>query len=375
MVDSGADPRESVAAMANTYAVIMAGGSGTRFWPASRQKLPKQLLPLDGGDVPLLAATVRRLAPLVKPEHVLVVTAERLRAATLAACPELLPENVLAEPAARNTAPCVAWAAQVLAARDPEARVVVLPSDHAIADPAGFRAAIEEALTAADAGFIATIGIVPTRAETGYGYIELGNILGNGAAGNAVARFVEKPKKEVAEEYVASGKYLWNAGMFFFRASVMVDAVARHLPSVADGVAKIVAARGTSDEEALLQSIFPTLESVSIDVGVMEKEAKLAVVPGSFGWNDIGSWLSAWELAAKDEQGNAADVGSFVIDGERNLLRSYVPGGGKTITVIGASDLVVVETENAILVLHRDKAQDVKKAVELLTKHGRTELL
>ena len=361
--------------MANTYAVIMAGGSGTRFWPASRQKLPKQLLPLDGGDVPLLAATVRRLAPLVKPEHVLVVTAERLRAATLAACPELLPENVLAEPAARNTAPCVAWAAQVLAARDPEARVVVLPSDHAIADPAGFRAAIEEALTAADAGFIATIGIVPTRAETGYGYIELGNILGNGAAGNAVARFVEKPKKEVAEEYVASGKYLWNAGMFFFRASVMVDAVARHLPSVADGVAKIVAARGTSDEEALLQSIFPTLESVSIDVGVMEKEAKLAVVPGSFGWNDIGSWLSAWELAAKDEQGNAADVGSFVIDGERNLLRSYVPGGGKTITVIGASDLVVVETENAILVLHRDKAQDVKKAVELLTKHGRTELL
>jgi mannose-1-phosphate guanylyltransferase len=340
------------------FAVIMAGGAGTRFWPASRALRPKQLLPLAGGE-PLLAATVRRLAPIVPTERVVVVTGEHLAAASERAVPGV---RLLREPAPRNTAPCIAWANAVVSQLDPDAVVMVLPSDHFIADETAFVETLERAVRSAEAGRVTTIGIVPTRAETGYGYIELGDALGEA---HRVARFVEKPDRARAESFVAAGptRYLWNAGMFFFRVRDMQALLEKHLPGVAEGVARMVKSGAIAD-------VFPTLQSISIDHGIMEKAEGLAVVPGSFGWNDIGSWQSAWELASKDESGNALGPDDLAIDAKNNLVR-----GTKPIAVVGVDDLVVVETADAVLVIPRDRSQDVRLVIDALKKAGRTDLL
>lgn len=356
--------------MSSVYAVIMAGGAGTRFWPSSRHLRPKQLLPLASEGESLLAGTVRRLAPLIAPERVLVVTGEHLRDATLAAIPGVPHDHILCEPAPRNTAPCIAWAAAVIARKDPEALVAVLPSDHHIEDEPGFRAVLERALSSAAKGRVTTVGIVPTRPETGYGYIEVGEELGGGA--KAVVRFVEKPDRARAEELVASGKYLWNAGMFFFRAKDMLALVERHLPELARGVMTIDAARGAPDAGAVLAEVFPTLPSVSIDHGVMEKAEGLAVVPGDFGWNDLGSWESAWELAAKDEHENALPPGAVAVEASGNLVRV---GSPKLVALVGVRDLVVVDTGDALLIMPRERAQDVRAVVDELKRRGDRERL
>jgi len=355
------------------YAVIMAGGAGTRFWPASREARPKQLLSLAGRTDTLLAATVKRLEPLVPPERVFVVTAERLSEATMAAIPNVPKDHILCEPKARNTAPCIAWATEVLLAKDPEAVVAVLPSDHHIEDEAEFREVMARAYASAKTGVCTTIGIVPTHPETGFGYIELGADRGAGA--KSVVRFVEKPDRERALSYVAGGNHLWNAGMFFYRGDVMRALFEAHLPAMAASTKDMVARMALGDASAVAE-IFPTLESVSIDVGIMENAKELAVVPGSFGWNDVGSWQSAWELASKDAAENALPEGAFVKDAERNYFTSLTSSGVKKhVAFIGVSDLVVVETDDAVLVMPRDRAQDVKLVVEALKKDGRKELL
>jgi mannose-1-phosphate guanylyltransferase len=360
----------SLARMANVWAVIMAGGAGTRFWPASRQRTPKQLLPLAGRtDEPLLTATVRRLSPLVKEEHVLVVTGEHLAEATARAVPRVPRAQILCEPAPRNTAPCIAWATATIARGDPNAVIAVLPSDHFIADEPAFRAVLARAAASAERGNVTTVGIVPTRPETGYGYIEVGEALDGGA--RSVVRFVEKPDRERAEAFLAGGKHLWNAGMFFFRAADMKVLLGRHLPEIATGVGRIDASR---DDPAVVREVFPKLPSISIDHGVMEKASGLAVVPGNFGWNDVGSWQSAWELAAHDAAGNALSPGSIGIDAKNNLVRS-LGAGQKPIAVVGVDDLVVVDTDDAILVIPRERAQDVRLVVEALKKAGRSDLL
>jgi mannose-1-phosphate guanylyltransferase len=356
-----------------TYAVIMAGGAGTRFWPASRADRPKQLLPLGADPVePLLAATVRRLAPLIAPENVWIATGTRLAAATARALPDVPRAQILAEPVPRNTAPCIGWATSVIAKADPEALVCVLPSDHFMTDEAGFRATLARALDAAKSGHLATIGIVPTRPETGYGYIELGDHLpGADAETYAVARFVEKPDRARAEEYVKGGRHLWNAGMFFFRAGAMRGAIEQHLPELAAGLAKIE--RGED-----LAAVFPTLPSVSIDHGVMEKASGLAVVKGDFGWNDVGSWESAWELGAKDAAGNVLPSDAVAVDAKNNLVRLLGGAGeasSKTVALVGVNDLVVVDTGDALLVIPRERAQDVRAIVDALKARGATRLL
>lgn len=354
--------------MSKVYAVIMAGGAGTRFWPASRALRPKQLLPLAGGsDEPLLAATVRRLAPLVTEDRVVVVTGQHLADATARAVPGVPRAQILCEPAPRNTAPCIAWANAAIARMDPDALVAVLPSDHFITDEPAFRAVLETALASAEKGRVTTVGVVPTRPETGYGYIEVGEDLGGGA--KAVARFVEKPDRARAEAFVAGKRHVWNAGMFFFRAKDMEALVAEHLPELASGVAKIDA------DPSCLASVFPGLPSISIDHGVMERAKGLAVVPGEFGWNDVGSWQSAWELAERDANGNAVSAGSMALDGSNNLVRSLGSRKDKVIALLGVSDLVVVDTDDALLVLPRDRAQDVRLVVDSLKKSGRTERL
>ncbi len=361
--------------MPKVYAVIMAGGAGTRFWPASRSSRPKQLLPLAGGsEETLLAATVRRLAPLVTEDRVVVVTGEHLAEATAQAVPGVPRSQILCEPAPRNTAPCIAWATTTIARLDPDALVAVLPSDHFIADEEEFRRVLARALRTAESGRVTTVGIVPTRPETGYGYIELGEAIGGEDGAMSVARFVEKPDRAKAEAFLAGKRHLWNAGMFFFRARDMAELVERHLPELATGIAKIDAAASGVDATAVLKSVFPTLPSVSIDHGVMEKAAGLAVVPGEFGWNDVGSWQSAWELGSPDAAGNSLSAGALAIDAKNNLVRT-LGKGKKVVALVGVNDLVVVETEDALLVIPRDRAQDVRLIVDALKAAGRTEVL
>jgi mannose-1-phosphate guanylyltransferase len=379
--------------MAKVYAVIMAGGAGTRFWPASRAARPKQLLALtsaeEGGET-LLASTVRRLRPLVPIEQIFIVTGEHLADATALAVPGVPPEQILLEPAPRNTAPCIAWANATIARLDPDAVVIVLPSDHFIGDEAGFQRVLAEAVGTAERGFVTTVGIVPTRAETGYGYIEVGEALakdensdkgggGGGGPARRVGRFVEKPNRERAESFLAAGpgRYLWNAGMFFFRVRDMTALVSQHLPDVAAGIAKIDAASAGETEvryRAVVRTVFPTLPSISIDHGVMEKTDRLAVIPGDFDWNDVGSWESAWELAPHDDRGNALGPGDVAIDARNNLVRSVGAHRAKAIALVGVENLVVVQTDDAILVIPRDRAQDVRLVVENLKKAGRTDL-
>ena len=364
--------------MSNVHAVILAGGSGTRFWPASRRHTPKQLLPLAGkSDEPLIAATVRRIEPLVPADRVWISTGTSLVDATVKALPKVPRSHFIAEPVARNTAPCIGWASATIARADPEAIVMVLPADHYIANEAGFRDALGTAVRAAEEGYIATVGIVPTRPETGYGYIEVGAPVSEGV--KAVSRFVEKPSRERAEQFLAEGKYLWNGGMFFFRAGVMKAAIAEHLPALAAGLDRIDEAAARGQEGSVLGEVFPTLPSISIDHGVMEKAKRIAVVPGDFGWNDVGSWQTTWEMSEKDAQGNSVPDGTVVVDAKNNLVRDLTTAANKGVgktkrwAVIGVDDLVIVETDDAVLVVPRERAQDVRAAVDALSKRGETD--
>lgn len=373
------------------FALILAGGAGTRFWPASRAGRPKQLLPLLGRE-PLIRDTVLRVLPLcAEPaagnaadagwQRVLVASGRHLVEPTARILPELPAQNLLAEPIPRNTAPCIGWAAAIVARRDPDAVVMVLPSDHHIADIDRFREVLAAAVASAASGVITTIGIRPTHPETGYGYIEVEP----GAAAAAGPRekpepvrglrFVEKPDRQRAEEFLKSGRFYWNAGMFFFRAKDMLAAIRQKLPALAAGLDAFdkAAAEGPERESAEVARLFPSLPSVSIDKGVMEHVDRLAVVPGDFGWSDIGSWHSAWELAAKDEHENSAPEGSVFVDARRNHvvdLRSNPEGARRVIALVGVEDLVVVETGDALLVVPRERAQDVREIVERLRARG-----
>lgn len=358
--------------MQDVYAVIMAGGSGTRFWPLSRRAWPKQFLALAGSEESLLQSTVRRIQGLVPSERILVVTSERHSGATRQQLPELPPENVLAEPAARNTAPCVAWAAGHISARDPKAVMMVLPADPHIGDEAAYRELLELSCNAAREAGLVTIGVSPTRPETGYGYIETGEQLGHGVM--RVQRFVEKPDLARAQDFLRDGRFLWNSGMFFFRADVILAEYERQLPDL------YAFARGYCDAQAqgpaanYVSERYAHLTSVSIDHGIMEHARDVRVAPGSFGWYDIGSWTTAWELADKDEQGNAVLTEATLIDSKNCYLRADGTKK-KLIALIGVEDLVVVDTEDALLIMPRERAQDVRSVIEDLTRRNLPEHL
>lgn len=364
-------------AMSPVFAVVLAGGSGTRFWPASRRLRPKQLLPLGPEpELSLIAATVRRLEPLCAPERILVATGEHLLEATRAALPQLPASSFLGEPAARNTAACIGWATAHVRRRDPDGLVMVVPSDHHVGVVAEFQQVLSRALASAAAGAITTVGIPPTRAETGYGYLELGEALGDELY--RVARFVEKPARERAEAYLAGGRHLWNSGMFFFRAETMLDAIAAHLPALHAGLVQIeaAAAQGAEAELTATRAVFSALPSVSIDHGVMEHTTPIHVVPGRFGWSDLGSWESAWELGVKDATGNVLSPSTRAIDAQDNLLLNLGTRGGKRVLIaLGVHDLCVIDTDDALLVIPRERAQDVRLAVEQLRDRGDDDLL
>jgi mannose-1-phosphate guanylyltransferase len=358
------------------YPVIMAGGSGTRFWPLSRKNRPKQFLAL-AGDEPLLAATVGRLPPLGKAKDTFVVCGPAHAAAARRMLPKLPEQNFIVEPCARNTAPCVGLAALHVARRDPRGVMAMLPADHHIARPQAFREAIAAAAELAQRGAIATIGIKPSRPETGYGYLKIGPRLaargrkGKGAA-HKVERFVEKPDLVTAARYLADGGYLWNSGIFAFRADVILEEIRRAMPVLGEQLDAIDAAHGTPAYKKTLARIFPECPSISIDYGVMEKSKRIAVVPADFGWSDVGSFAALPDVRPTDRLGNVAEGDAVVVDAHNAVVLAK---GGRPIAVVGIDDVVVVDAGDAVLVCRRDRAQDVRQAVEELGRRGRDEVL
>ncbi|MEV7329073.1 sugar phosphate nucleotidyltransferase [Micromonospora sp. NPDC093244] len=357
------------------YAVIPAGGSGTRLWPLSRAGHPKFLHPLTGTNASLLQATVARLAPLTTAERTLVVTGAAHVAAVARQLTGLPEENILVEPSPRDSCAAIALAAAVIALREPEAVMGSFAADHLIGDPESWVRTVREAALGAERGLLMTVGITPTRPETGYGYLETGEET-SGTPWRAVTEFKEKPAVDVAEAYVRSGRHLWNASMFVWRVDVFLAELARQQPALHAGVTAIAAAWGTPEQDDVLGAIWPTLPKISVDYAVMEGAAtagRVATVPGDFGWNDVGDFHTLGEVLSADEAGNvvlgSADTKPGVLLHDSAGL-VVVPQSGRMVAVLGLRDLIVVDTPDAVLVCPRDRAQDVKALVDELKERG-----
>jgi mannose-1-phosphate guanylyltransferase len=358
----------------NAFAVILGGGSGTRLWPQSRRARPKQLLAL-GGPESLLAAAVRRACSIVGAERTLIVTAADQEKAVRAAIPDLPPGNVIAEPVARNTGPAVGLGAVEAERRGgPDAVIAVLPADPFIADEKAFDRLLRTAIGEARESIV-TIGITPTAPETGYGYVKLGARLNRPGADpvHDVGGFFEKPDRATAERYVSSGQYLWNSGMFFLTAGRMRDEARRHLPALGALLDAAVAADTAADAARAIGDGYAAVPSISIDHGIMEKATGLRVVPGAFGWDDVGSWAAVPVIRQPDARGNVVLGDATLLEGDGNVIVS--DEGAPFVGVLGVSGLVVVATRDAVLVIPKDRAQDVRSIVESVSKAGRQDLL
>lgn len=355
------------------HALVLAGGGGSRLWPLSRKSRPKQFLSEFSGT-PLIADTVTRLHPVVPAARTWVVAGPTHEAQVREALSALPAAHFVREPAARNTAPAIALGVSAIALEDPNAVVAVLPSDHHIGKPDRFRAVLAAAgLVAAERGLLVTLGIVPDRPATGFGYIEMGPSLGRVLAGEAfeVKRFVEKPDASQAVKLLAAGNHLWNAGVFVFRASDLLEHVERLMPEVGKGLADWRAA-SPDDREEIARRVFETAPSISIDYAIMEKSTRVAVVPASdVEWDDIGSFRSLARVNPDDRGGSATAREVVSIDSSGNLV--HAPG--KTVALVGVQDLIVVDTGDALLVLPRDRAEDVKKIVDELQRRKRDDAL
>jgi mannose-1-phosphate guanylyltransferase len=353
--------------------VIMAGGVGTRFWPRSRRSRPKQLLPI-AGRASMIRITVDRLHPLVDAASTWVVTGAAQADGIRRELPELPPDHILVEPVGRNTAPCIGAAAAVLRACGAgDEPMVVLASDHVITAEESFRdvlRACAELLRHEDR--LLTLGIRPTRPETGYGYIRRGDRTVNvaGQRFDVVERFVEKPDLETARRLVEDGRHLWNSGMFVWRPQRILDELGRHLPEIAPGLSRLESAWGTADWDARLNSEYVAFPSISIDYAVMEKARDVWVAAVDIGWSDVGSWASLPELRGIDADGNVLPDGCFGIEAQRNIVESR----GKTVVLLGVSDLIVVDEPDALLICHRDRAQEVGKIPDHLRQAGKESL-
>lgn len=354
------------------HPVIMAGGSGTRFWPLSRHKRPKQFLPL-ASERALIVDTLERLPPMCQAKDAFVVCGQVHANAVKKLLPSVPAKHVLVEPVARNTAPAIGLAALHVSAIDPEGVMAVLPSDHHIGDPAGFRRTLAAAAKLAHEGLLATIGITPTRPETGYGYIHLGAPLGErkGTPAHAVQRFVEKPDHDRARAYISSGDYLWNAGIFVMRADVILREIARFLPKLGGVLEALRPTIGTRRYASTLARLFPEAEPTSIDYGVMEQASGIACVPGDFGWSDVGSFAALPEVRPVDASGNVAQGESVLVD----CRGCVVIGGERPIAAVGLTDMVIVDAGDSILVVPKERAQDVRAAVEALRRRGATHVI
>jgi mannose-1-phosphate guanylyltransferase len=363
-----------------THAVILAGGRGTRFWPRSRMRTPKQLLNIVGKDT-MLEQTVARLRPLMPPDRVWTVTNSEQAAAVKKQLPAAARKRVLTEPVGRNTAAAIALAAiHVRHAAKGDALMAVLPADHFIAQPDKYRKIVSAALELArEPGRMIVLGIPPTRPDTGFGYVErMGDALdSSGFPAYAVRRFTEKPALDLAKQYVASGAYQWNAGMFFWRVSSFLENLKRFLPKTHEALESLAETIGGKNYERRLCAIYPKLESISVDYAILENATRqegplrVFVIPAEIGWSDIGSWAAVYELLAKQSGDNVLAGHGLALDATGNFL--YSPT--KFVAAIGVRDLIVVETPDAILIVPRERAQDVAKIVKSLEERKLAKLL
>jgi mannose-1-phosphate guanylyltransferase len=355
----------------NFYPVILAGGRGTRFWPLSRKRRSKQLLALDGKQT-MIQQTVARLLPLAPPSHCWIITNEDLRGEIVRQVPRVRPSQIIAEPVGRNTAPAIGLAAFILLRHNPEAVIGMFPSDHVIADQARYRELLAEGIAIAAAGEnIVVIGIAPTRAETGYGYIEAG--VASPEDTLHVRRFTEKPDAIRAAEFLQAGNYYWNSGMFLWSARTLADALREHLPKTAAILEKIAAAFGTKKFGQVFRRLYPKCENISVDYAILEprsakgeQKSNIFCLPARFGWNDLGSWTALHEhRVAKQtppDDNLITSDGAFTLDAQGN----YIHAPGKFVAAIGVHNLVVVETDDALLITTHERAQDVGRVVKHL---------
>lgn len=350
-------------------AVIMAGGRGERFWPKSRNSLPKQFLSLTSDGETMIQKTVKRLSPIAAAEDVFIVTNAAYAGLVRDQLPDVPAENILAEPCARNTAPCIAFAAAVIGRKYDDAVMLVLPSDHLIGYENIYIKTLKKAVDTAQQGKnLVTIGITPAYPETGYGYINFGEETGDAYR---VERFVEKPDLTTAKKYLSSGKYLWNSGMFVWKISSVMANMKEFMPAVYEGALRIGESFGTADYEETLVREFTAFPSESVDFGIMEKAADIYTIPGSFGWDDVGSWLAVERINETDENKNFISGDVIAVDSERTTIC----GGKRLIAAIGTEDLIIVDTDDALLVCSKNNTQDVKKVIARLKEDGRNELV
>lgn len=352
-------------------ALIMAGGRGERFWPKSRKSLPKQFLSLTDDGKTMIQLTVERILPLVKMEDIYISTNRDYKELVRQQLPEIPEENILCEPVGRNTAPCIGLGAVHMRKKYEDAVMYVLPSDHLIKYTSIFLSTLTDAGEVAEQGEnLVTLGITPDCPETGYGYIKF---LPDQMLGRAfeVDRFVEKPDLETAKEYVASEQYLWNSGMFIWKVSTILKNLETYLPETYQGLNRIADAIGTEEEELVLEKEFSAFQSESIDYGIMEKAKNIYILSGSFGWDDVGSWLAVGRIKKSNEFGNVINGNAVTVDTKNCIIQ----GGKKLIATVGIEDIIVVDTEDALLICEKDSAGNIKKVLENLKICNRTEYL
>lgn len=355
----------------NRYALILAGGRGTRFWPQSRKRRAKQVLNI-AGERSMIQATVDRLRAVIDPERMWVLTNDHVRAEIVRQLPEVPKNQILAEPEQRNTAPAIGLAAHILHSIDPDAVMGVFPADHVILKPRRFAQLVRAAYAAAAKGKIMVLGIAPRWPETGYGYIEFPKDAERGSLQPAeVASFREKPDEATAQQYLDAGNFYWNAGMFFWRAAVLLENLRKHLPKTATLLAGLPAF-GHRTFSARLAEIFPRCENISIDYAVLERaENRAGIACDDIGWNDVGSWNAVYDLLPRDKEQNVSRSELTGIESSRN----YIDAGKKLVALVGVNDLIVVDTPDALLIADRRRAQDVGALVKLLEKQRRDHLL
>lgn len=352
-------------------ALIMAGGKGERFWPKSRQNLPKQFLSLTDDGKTMLQLTVERILPLVKLEDIFIATNRAYKALVQTQLPDLPAENILCEPQGKNTAPCIGLGAVHMAKKYGDAIMLVLPSDHLIKYNTIFLDTLSEACNvAAENHNLVTLGITPDEPETGYGYIKFDMNRRLGAA-YAVERFVEKPDLATAKSYLASEQYLWNSGMFVWKISTILHNLEQHLPDIYSGLCRIGGTLGASDEQKVLEKEFADFKSESIDYGVMEKAKDIYILTGSFGWDDVGSWLAVGRIKKSNEFGNVIDGNVVAVDTQNCIIQ----GAEKLIATVGLEDLIVVDTADALLICEKSRAGEIKRVLENLRICNRIDYL
>lgn len=356
------------------YAVIMAGGVGTRLWPRSRESRPKQFSDITGSGLTMIQQTAARLQGVVDGPELYVVTGAAYAGLTTEQLPQMPANHVIVEPSGRNTAPAIGLACLHLRRRDPDAIVAVLPADHVILQPERFRTALQRAGEIAAQGFLVTLGIEPTSAHTGYGYIKRAEVLSGDSVLPAyrVERFLEKPKRITAEQFLAEGGYYWNGGIFVSRVATMLNELARQAPAIYERLMQIDAAMAGPDVRTVLQKVWQSVPSVSIDYAVMEGARQVAVVPMQAGWNDVGSWDALEGVLAPDEMGNAIAGGeALLLDSSNNIVYSEK----RLVALINMNNIVVVDTGDTLLIGDKSNMQRVKDIVEKLRAQGRSELL